>query len=414
MTITEHRVSPPAAHPRGRRGPAGRPPPARAPQAARDHSAARAGARALRRCSCWCRSAVAVYYSLYKWNGFGRPTDFVGLDNYSRALTDDVFLRASAHNADHRRCCRCWSSCPLGARPRAAAQPAVPRAGGVAAAGLRAVRAVRGITAVIWLLHPAAATAWSTSCMRAVGLGGLVQLLAGRPERRALTRCSSSSPGSTSASASSCSSPGCRASRASCTRPPRSTARAVADQRHITMPLLGPDDPDLDVPVDDRLAAGVRRDLGHDRAAVRRTRPTPWPRTWSTTASSRYEFGYGSAVAVILFIISLHRSRCCSSASCCAATPRARMTGRMGDRRDPRSPWPAPSDPRRRRSSRCSSSRSWRSSSPLVYVVLGGFRTTGADRRAAGRPARPVGLATNYRRRADRPTLLAPAAATAR
>jgi raffinose/stachyose/melibiose transport system permease protein len=41
---------------------------------------------------------VAAYYSLHKWNGFGPVTDFVGLDNYTRALADDVFQHAVLHN----------------------------------------------------------------------------------------------------------------------------------------------------------------------------------------------------------------------------------------------------------------------------------------------------------------------------
>jgi len=38
------------------------------------------------------------YYSLFDWNGFGRAVDFVGLDNYARILTDQVFLKALSHS----------------------------------------------------------------------------------------------------------------------------------------------------------------------------------------------------------------------------------------------------------------------------------------------------------------------------
>ncbi|MCL4296655.1 MAG: sugar ABC transporter permease [Anaerolineae bacterium] len=34
------------------------------------------------------------YYSFFNWKGFGPATDFVGLNNYSRILTDKNFLRA--------------------------------------------------------------------------------------------------------------------------------------------------------------------------------------------------------------------------------------------------------------------------------------------------------------------------------
>jgi len=40
----------------------------------------------------------AGYYSLYKWNGLGPLEDFVGIDNYRRALTHQVFQRAIIHN----------------------------------------------------------------------------------------------------------------------------------------------------------------------------------------------------------------------------------------------------------------------------------------------------------------------------
>jgi raffinose/stachyose/melibiose transport system permease protein len=40
----------------------------------------------------------AVYYSLYSWKGLGPLQDFVGLENYRRALTDSVFQLAIRHN----------------------------------------------------------------------------------------------------------------------------------------------------------------------------------------------------------------------------------------------------------------------------------------------------------------------------
>ena len=41
---------------------------------------------------------VAVYYSFYKWNGFGPLNDVVGFANYRRALSDTVFQHAILHN----------------------------------------------------------------------------------------------------------------------------------------------------------------------------------------------------------------------------------------------------------------------------------------------------------------------------
>jgi raffinose/stachyose/melibiose transport system permease protein len=40
----------------------------------------------------------AFHYSGYKWNGLSTPTDFVGLDNFKRAFHDDVFIGALKHN----------------------------------------------------------------------------------------------------------------------------------------------------------------------------------------------------------------------------------------------------------------------------------------------------------------------------
>jgi raffinose/stachyose/melibiose transport system permease protein len=41
---------------------------------------------------------VAGYYSLYDWQGFGSLTDFIGLDNYRDVLTGAVFQGAVLHN----------------------------------------------------------------------------------------------------------------------------------------------------------------------------------------------------------------------------------------------------------------------------------------------------------------------------
>jgi raffinose/stachyose/melibiose transport system permease protein len=40
---------------------------------------------------------LSVYYSLYDWNGLGPATDYVGLDNFTRILGDTIFHRAIAH-----------------------------------------------------------------------------------------------------------------------------------------------------------------------------------------------------------------------------------------------------------------------------------------------------------------------------
>jgi raffinose/stachyose/melibiose transport system permease protein len=41
--------------------------------------------------------AQSVYYSLFNWKGLGPATDFIGLGNYLNILRDRVFLKAVAH-----------------------------------------------------------------------------------------------------------------------------------------------------------------------------------------------------------------------------------------------------------------------------------------------------------------------------
>jgi raffinose/stachyose/melibiose transport system permease protein len=41
---------------------------------------------------------MAAYYGFYRWKGFGKPTDFVGLDNYVTILQDTAFHEALWHN----------------------------------------------------------------------------------------------------------------------------------------------------------------------------------------------------------------------------------------------------------------------------------------------------------------------------
>ena len=42
--------------------------------------------------------AMAAFYGFFKWNGFGWPTEFVGLDNYILMWQDDGFRDAVLHN----------------------------------------------------------------------------------------------------------------------------------------------------------------------------------------------------------------------------------------------------------------------------------------------------------------------------
>ena len=42
--------------------------------------------------------ALAAVYSFFRWNGLQALTDFIGLENYRRALSDPVFIGAIGHN----------------------------------------------------------------------------------------------------------------------------------------------------------------------------------------------------------------------------------------------------------------------------------------------------------------------------
>jgi len=42
---------------------------------------------------------MAAYYGFFRWQGYGAPTEFVGLQNYLTILTDPTFVEALSHNA---------------------------------------------------------------------------------------------------------------------------------------------------------------------------------------------------------------------------------------------------------------------------------------------------------------------------
>jgi raffinose/stachyose/melibiose transport system permease protein len=42
--------------------------------------------------------ALAAYYGFYKWEGYGPPTDWIGLGNYKIIFTDPAFQQALEHN----------------------------------------------------------------------------------------------------------------------------------------------------------------------------------------------------------------------------------------------------------------------------------------------------------------------------
>ncbi len=54
--------------------------------------------------------AVAVYYSFFKWSGFGPLNHPIGLGNYRRAFADTVFCTRFS-TTSRSRCCRSSCSC---------------------------------------------------------------------------------------------------------------------------------------------------------------------------------------------------------------------------------------------------------------------------------------------------------------
>jgi raffinose/stachyose/melibiose transport system permease protein len=42
---------------------------------------------------------MAAYYGFFRWSGFGPATDFIGLQNYVTIFTDPIFQQALGHNA---------------------------------------------------------------------------------------------------------------------------------------------------------------------------------------------------------------------------------------------------------------------------------------------------------------------------
>jgi raffinose/stachyose/melibiose transport system permease protein len=117
---------------------------------------------------------VAAYYSVYHWSGLGAATDFVGLGNYVLAFQDDVFRGSILHNFAIAGL-SILVQLPLGLGAALLLNRRFP--------GRAALRLVffapyvlsEAITAVIWLLmlQPDGLV---DQLLRGAGLGGLVHL----------------------------------------------------------------------------------------------------------------------------------------------------------------------------------------------------------------------------------------------
>ena len=118
--------------------------------------------------------AVAAYYSVYHWSGLGAATDFVGLGNYVLAFQDAVFQQAILHNLTIAAL-SILVQLPLGLGAALLLNRRFP--------GRAALRLVffapyvlsEAITAIIWalMLQPDGLV---DQLLRGAGLGGLVHL----------------------------------------------------------------------------------------------------------------------------------------------------------------------------------------------------------------------------------------------
>jgi len=117
---------------------------------------------------------IAAYYGLYKWTGFGPLTSFAGLGNYKLALTDPAFQQAILHNV---------IIAVLSIVIQLPISIAIALLLNRRIRGRSALRLLvfapyvlsQAITGVMWLLmlQPGG---FVDQLMKAVGLGGLVQL----------------------------------------------------------------------------------------------------------------------------------------------------------------------------------------------------------------------------------------------
>ena len=206
---------------------------------------------------------LAFYYSFYHWDGIAPLTDFIGLNNYRRAFHDPVFLESIRHNfyilflslavqlpialgvasllnlkLRGRTLLRTIFFAPyvLSEVIAAVIWQLMLQPGALADSVLSHL----GLSSLIqgWLSDPSIAlwTLFVVATWKYIGFG-IILLLAGLQGIPAELTEAAEVDG----------------------------ASRWAVFRHIKLPLLGPDDPDLGVPVDHRVAAAVRPGLHPDR-----------------------------------------------------------------------------------------------------------------------------------------------------
>ena len=95
---------------------------------------------------------LAAYYSLYNWSGFGPLADFAGLHNYRLVLADPVFRQAFGHNLIIVAVLSIVIQLPLSLGHGPAAEPADPRPAVLRTLVFAPFVLSEATTAVMWLL----------------------------------------------------------------------------------------------------------------------------------------------------------------------------------------------------------------------------------------------------------------------
>ena len=123
--------------------------------------------------------AQAARYSTFKWNGLGQPKNFVGLQNYVNALSDEVFLGAIANNFTIAGL-SILIQLPLGLGIALLLNRNIAGRGFLRVVVCVPYVLAEGVAGVIWLmlLQPDGV---ADAMLRAIGLGGLIQLWLGDP-----------------------------------------------------------------------------------------------------------------------------------------------------------------------------------------------------------------------------------------
>ncbi len=248
---------------------------------------------------------LAAYYGFFQWKGYGKPTDFVGLKNYQVILTDPEFHAALSHNVF----IVVVSLLIQG-----------PIAIGLALLLNRKMRGRSLIRVLIFVPYVISevivGTGWSlmlqtngavNGLLNKLGLGSLASDWLSNPNIAIWTLMVIISWKYIGFAV--------ILFMAGAAEHPGGAVRGGRDRRRHLLAdpathhpaAARPDPPDLGVPVDHRVAAAVRPRLHHLGPVRRAARPASrrWRPTWSSTAARPGNYGYGSAVAVVLFLISL-------------------------------------------------------------------------------------------------------------